>query len=156
MRSCVILIPVMAVKAGARTFDSYSCVVSVSETTLMSMPAKGLAASTNHCISFSWSARDSAERSPISESRNFLAASMSANAEPVNASSRTAVVVRSCFRILLLPWGLRLQCQGPLVSPRGLHSGCRDEAENADGVDHGQGASPPQAGADEAQPCELN
>jgi hypothetical protein len=30
------------VKAGASTFDSYSCVVSVSDTTLMSMPAKRL------------------------------------------------------------------------------------------------------------------
>ena len=41
IRSCVTLMPVMAVKAVASILDSYSCVVMVSETTLMSMPAKG-------------------------------------------------------------------------------------------------------------------
>jgi hypothetical protein len=49
----------------------------VSDTTLISMPAKGFAASMNHCISFSWSARESAT-GPISLSRNALASSMSA------------------------------------------------------------------------------
>ncbi len=57
IRSWVTLMPVIAVKAGARTFDSYSCVVMVSETTLISMPAKGFAASMNHCISASCVAR---------------------------------------------------------------------------------------------------
>src|SRR5262249_32415049 len=36
----------------ASTLDSYSCVVIVSETMLMSMPTNGLAALMNHCISF--------------------------------------------------------------------------------------------------------
>ena len=42
MRSCVTLMPVISVKALASVFDSYSCVVMVSETTLISMPGEGL------------------------------------------------------------------------------------------------------------------
>ena len=41
MMSCVTLMPVISVKALASTFDSYSWVVMVSETTLISMPLKG-------------------------------------------------------------------------------------------------------------------
>jgi len=44
--------PVISVKALASVLDSYSCVVIVSETTLMSRLVKGLAAVMNHCISF--------------------------------------------------------------------------------------------------------
>ena len=39
--SCLTLMPVISVNALASVFDSYSCVVIVSETTLISMPAKG-------------------------------------------------------------------------------------------------------------------
>ncbi|MCY1243165.1 hypothetical protein D9M72_561690 [compost metagenome] len=92
--------PVMSAKALARVFDSYSWVVIVSETTLISMPAKGLAASTNHCISASWAARSSEDMSPISVSRNFFASSMPAKAVPVKASSIAAVVVKRCRRII--------------------------------------------------------
>ena len=80
IRSWVTLMPVMRVKAGARTLASYSWVVKVSDATLIAMPEKGLAASTNHCISLSCSARLSTETSPISASRNTLAACMSARA----------------------------------------------------------------------------
>src|SRR5215831_674931 len=52
MISCFTLMPVISVKALASVLDSYSCVVMVSETTLISMPAKGFAALMNHCISF--------------------------------------------------------------------------------------------------------
>src|SRR5262245_11539981 len=52
MMSCLTLIPVISAKALASTLDSYSCVVMVSETMLISMPAKGFAALMNHCISF--------------------------------------------------------------------------------------------------------
>ncbi len=93
IRSWLILIPVMAEKAGARTLLSYSWVVMVSETTLISIPAKGWAASMNHCISASCSARDSEERSPISASRNFFAASMSAQAGAATAIRHRAVAV---------------------------------------------------------------
>ena len=67
--------PVISVKALASVFDSYSCVVMVSDTTLMSMPAKGFAASMNHCISFSWSARDRVDRATdflVKEALGFI------------------------------------------------------------------------------------
>ena len=51
MMSCLTLMPVISVNALASTFDSYSCVAMVSETMLISMPAKGFAALMNHCIS---------------------------------------------------------------------------------------------------------
>ena len=78
IRSCVTLMPVIAVKAGASIFDSYSCVVIVSETTLISMPWKGAAALTNQCSSASCAARSSTDMSLISASRNALASSMPA------------------------------------------------------------------------------
>ena len=53
--------PVISVKAFASVLDSYSCVVMVSDTTLISMPLKGSAALTNHCSSFIWSAFDRVE-----------------------------------------------------------------------------------------------
>ncbi len=53
--------PVISSNALVRTFDSYSCVGMVSDSTLTSMPANGFAALMNHCISFSWSAFDSVE-----------------------------------------------------------------------------------------------
>ena len=46
--------PVISLKAWASVRLSYSWVVSVSETALTSMPANGLAASANHCISAIW------------------------------------------------------------------------------------------------------
>jgi hypothetical protein len=62
IRSCVTLMPVISLKALASTLDSYSCVVIVSETTLISMPAKGFAALMNHSISFLVGACDSVDR----------------------------------------------------------------------------------------------
>ncbi len=53
--------PVSSVKAFASVLDSYSCVVMVSDTTLISMPLKGWAAFSYHCNSFSWSAFDRVE-----------------------------------------------------------------------------------------------
>ena len=61
MMSCLTLMPVISVKAFASVRDSYSCVVMVSDTTLISMPLKGAAAFSNHCSSFNWSAFDSVE-----------------------------------------------------------------------------------------------
>ncbi|KAG0750790.1 hypothetical protein G6F22_022155 [Rhizopus arrhizus] len=53
--------PVISLKAWANVRDSYSWVVSVSETAAMSMPWNGLAASTNHCISRICSSLESVE-----------------------------------------------------------------------------------------------
>src|SRR5205085_10529891 len=61
MTSCLTLMPVISVKALASVLDSYSCVVMVSDTMLMSMPLKGSAALANHCSSFIWSAFDRVE-----------------------------------------------------------------------------------------------
>ena len=71
-------------------FDAWSM---VSDTTLMSMPAKGFAASMNHCISASWAARSSVDRSPISASRNVLASSIPANAVPAARQAGQGLLV---------------------------------------------------------------
>ena len=71
--------PVIASNAWASTFDSYSCVGMSSDSTLISMPAKGFAASMNHCISFSWSARDSVDRPRSPCPGTALASSMPAH-----------------------------------------------------------------------------
>jgi len=90
IRSWVTRMPVMAVNAGARTWLSYSCVVMVSETTLISMPANGLAASTKNCISASCSARLIDDRSPISEEVRDVAGS-----PPVPATGACAYTQRN-------------------------------------------------------------
>src|SRR5206468_103963 len=61
MMSCLTLMPVISVNALASVADSYSWVVMVSETTLISMPLNGCAAFSNHCSSFNWSAFDKVE-----------------------------------------------------------------------------------------------
>src|SRR5262249_14195030 len=69
-----------------------------------------------------------------------------------------AVVVSKCLR-MISSHGLRLQfltsSDWP-VPPAIRITLPSHEAEHADGVDHGNGKSPPQAGSDEAQPCEMN
>src|SRR6478609_7346256 len=87
MMSCVTLIPVISANALARTLDSYSCVVRVSDTTLMSMPTKGFAALMNHSISFICSSLDSVE-GWNSESTHFLASSIPANAGHASTMAR--------------------------------------------------------------------
>src|SRR4051812_29616054 len=88
--------PVISSKALARVFDSYSCVVSVSDVTLISMPLKGSAAFMYHCISFNWSSLDKVE-GWNSLSIHFLAAASSASAGAVTAAeaaiSATALVI---------------------------------------------------------------
>ncbi len=84
------MIPVISEKAFARVRASYSCVVSVSETKLISMPAKGFAASMNHCISLSCSSFDRVEGwNSVSTQR--LASSMPAKAWPA-ARLRTSAL----------------------------------------------------------------
>src|SRR5262249_4126653 len=61
MVSCLTLMPVISVKAFASVRDSYSWVVMVSETILMSMPLKGSAAFANQSSSFFWSSFDKVE-----------------------------------------------------------------------------------------------
>ncbi|MGY4593438.1 hypothetical protein ACVWXL_001184 [Bradyrhizobium sp. GM22.5] len=53
--------PVSSENALASVCDSYSWVVMVSETTLISIPLKGSAALANHSSSFFWSSFDSVE-----------------------------------------------------------------------------------------------
>src|SRR5690606_25299631 len=55
------LMPVISSNAFVSVLDSYSWVGMVSESTLISMPLKGVAASINHCISFSCSSFESTE-----------------------------------------------------------------------------------------------
>src|SRR3954470_1114017 len=79
MMSCLILMPVISVNAFASVAASYSWVVMVSETTLISMPLNGCAAFSNHCSSFNWSALDKVE-GWNSLSIHFWAVASSANA----------------------------------------------------------------------------
>ena len=81
-------------KAFASTFDSYSWVVMVSETTLISMPAKGFAAFTNHSISFICSSFESVD-GWNSDSTHFFASSTPANAGAAANKRPTAVAVVS-------------------------------------------------------------
>src|SRR4051812_37243181 len=92
MTSWLILIPVISVNALASVLASYSWVVMVSETTLISRPLNGSAALTNHSISLAWSSLESVE-GWNSLSIHFLAASMSALAGPVASMSATALTV---------------------------------------------------------------
>ena len=93
-RSWRSLIPVISEKALARVRASYSCVVMVSETKLISMPAKGFAASTNHCISLSCSSFDRVEGwNSVSIQR--LASSMPAKAWPAARLSARALAAVS-------------------------------------------------------------
>src|SRR3954464_15148715 len=101
MTSCLILMPVISVKALASVLDSYSWVVMVSETMLMSMPLKGSAALANHCSSFIWSAFDSVEGwNSLSIHLWLTASSARAGAAMVTeAASKAAalVMVRKLF-----------------------------------------------------------
>ena len=90
--------PVISVNAFASVLDSYSWVVMVSETTLISMPLKAAAAFSNHCSSFIWSSFDSVE-GWNSLSIHFCAAASSASAGAAivtdAAISATALVIVS-------------------------------------------------------------
>src|SRR5258708_17305056 len=107
MMSCLTLMPVISVNALASTLDSYSCVVMVSETTLMSMPAKGFAALMNHCISFICSSLLSVE-GWNSVSIHFFAAASSADAGAARAPMKAvsamalAIVVRRLVTVMRL------------------------------------------------------
>src|ERR1700749_2247975 len=110
MMSCLTLMPVISSKALASVFDSYSCVVRVSETVLISMPLNGAAALMNHSISFIWSSLDSVE-GWNSESIHFFAASSSAKAGDVTAAaaavSATALVIIQKRVLVKGPFPLR-------------------------------------------------
>jgi hypothetical protein len=90
--------PVISVKAFASVRDSYSCVVMVSDTMLMSMPLKGAAAFSNHCSSFNWSAFDNVEGwNSLSIQRWLVASSARAGAAMVTEAAISAaalVIVR--------------------------------------------------------------
>src|SRR6478736_7630432 len=116
MVSCLTLMPVISVNALASVFDSYSCVVMVSDTTLISMPLKGSAALAYHCSSFIWSAFDRVE-GWNSESIHlwFTASSARAGAATVTDAAISAAALVMA-RYLLLLTGLPLKCR-MLVPP---------------------------------------
>src|SRR6056297_2555755 len=158
MRSWVTLMPVIAENAGARTLDSYSCVAMVSDTTVMSMPRNSSAASMNHCISASCSARLSAERSPISSSRNALASLMSASAGPVirpSAATMAVVVVNLKFMLLFLP-RQNLGLRGRARTVRARVVARSDPAEDRRGIDQADDQRPPLRGAEKPEPGQVD
>src|SRR3954452_7674496 len=94
MMSWFTLMPVISVNALASVRASYSCVVIVSETTLISMPWNGFAALTNHSISLSWSSLESVEGwNSVSTWRR--ASSMPATAVPAPMAEARALAVTS-------------------------------------------------------------
>src|SRR5262245_22746518 len=92
MMSCLTLIPVISVNALASTLDSYSCVVMVSETMLISMPTNGFAALMNHCISFICSSLLSVD-GWNSVSIHLFAAASSAYAGACRAPKQAAIAM---------------------------------------------------------------
>jgi hypothetical protein len=92
---------VISENALARVLASYSWVVIVSETTLISMPAKGFAAFTNHSISFSCSSFDSVEGwNSVSTQRR--ASSMPAKADVPSIMAAKLAEIRNAWRCLVL------------------------------------------------------
>src|SRR3712207_2009198 len=121
----------------------------VSDSTLISMPWKGWAASMNHCISLSWSSRDRVEGwNSLSTQRS--AAAMSAQAAPGDSSASAATVPNI---ILFIGYSSLSPCAGrrPASSSNASHP-----PEHAGRVDEREAESPPQVRADEPEPCEMN
>src|SRR5262249_17476259 len=152
MMSCFTLMPVISVKALASVLDSYSCVVMVSETTLISMPAKGFAALMNHCISFICSSLLSVEGwNSLSIQR--LAAASSADAGDVRAPKEAASAMALAVVQRLIVTLLRLMISSIWSDDRNdgrlarlcLTSVALDRAEDHDGSDQRNGGSEPQA-----------
>src|SRR5215813_1845236 len=103
MMSCLTLMPVISVNALASVPDSYSWVVIVSDTTLISMPLKGSAALMNHCISFIWSSLERVD-GWNSLSIHFFAAASSAQAGAViaaEAATMAKALVIMSIRVLV-------------------------------------------------------
>src|SRR6266481_9742351 len=117
MMSFLTLMPVISSNALASVRDSYSCVVRVSETALISMPLKGAAALMNHCISFIWSSLDRVD-GWNSLSIHFFAAASSALAGAVTAAeaaiSANALVI---IKIRVLEGPLTISRRRMLVPP---------------------------------------
>ena len=93
--------PVISSNALVRTFDSYSWVGMPSESTLISMPLNGLAASMNQFSSLSWASFDrvvgwnsfSAQRfAAASSARAVCAASATRQAKPILTNSPRVVM----------------------------------------------------------------
>src|SRR6266481_1905571 len=164
MTSCLTLIPVSSVKAFARVLDSYSCVVIVSETTLISIPLKGWAAFSNHCCAVASSAN--AGEAIVTEAAISAAALLIV---------RKLFLVRGPFLLLkcrmLVPPLQRQTYSGPgcpRICSLFAHS---DGAENRNGRNKRNHGSEPQAryfnsfsdrnrrdrvGADETDPQQMD
>src|SRR6056297_1893218 len=155
-------IPVMAENAVARTVASYSWVVMVFDTTRISMPAKGCAASMNHCISASCAARSSADISPISASRNSRASSIPAKAGPVRSDrARPSAVVDLRLRFMaFLPVRTNLSVEDleglrPVSSGPGRRSALHP-AKDRCGIDKAKDQRIGLICADKAQPSQVD
>src|SRR6266478_7440172 len=112
MTSCLILMPVSSVNALASVLDSYSCVVMVSDTTLISMPLKGWAAFSYHCNSFSWSAFDKVEGwNSLSIHFCAVASSARAGADIVTDAAISAAALVMVRKRVLVERPLLLKCR---------------------------------------------
>src|SRR4029453_2362088 len=155
--------PVISENALARVFASYSWVVMVSETTLISMPAKGFAAFTNHSISFNCSSFESVE-GWNSLSTHRRASSMPASAAVVPNAMATALAdTRSRRRVLgSIAFPPKVDRFPP---PTGsISSAFRPQsidwpshvAEHRRRVDKAKGERPPQVGTHDPEPGERD
>src|SRR6478752_703078 len=107
MMSCLTLMPVISSNARVSVFDSYSCVVMVSDTTEISftpLACSFLAASMNHFISSNCWALVRVD-GWNSLSTHFLAAASSAQAWPDRASA-AAIASAVCLSFMSSPWWL--------------------------------------------------
>src|SRR3546814_8467982 len=122
----------------------------VSDSTLISMPWKGWAASTNHCISFIWSSRDRVD-GWNSLSTHFSAAAISAHDAPGAMRANAATVPNNILLIAILPLPFS---QTPA---HGRHPpAASGPSEHRDGVDEREAESPPQARTDQPEPCQID
>src|SRR3546814_11811735 len=114
------------------------------------MPWKGWAASTNHCISFSWSSRDRVD-GWNSLSTHFSAAAISAHDAPGAMRANAATVPNSILLIAILSLSFS---QTPA---HGRHTpSASGTSEHRDGVDEREAERPPQARADPPAPRQTN
>src|SRR3546814_612185 len=155
MRSWVTLMPVISENALASVLDSYSWVVMVSDTTLMSMPWNGSAALMNHSISAICSSLLS-EEGWNSLSTHRSAASMSAWAVPALATMASAAAVVN--RYLLMPNPpLAFCCRHAMR--RGvphLPKNPSHETEYQNRIDQREREGAPEDGADQPQPRQMD
>src|SRR6266850_883162 len=151
MMSWVTLIPVISVNALARVFDSYSWVVMVSETTLISMPLKGTAALMNHSISFSCSSLVSVEGWNSLSIHRFAAFRSAPDGTEATSTVRARVIADSVRLIS----NLLVRCRRTFTASSGPGASSHP-AEHHEGVHGREAGCPPEIRSHESEPAQMD